>query len=391
MGRSREFIAFSAISAVAVVSITLWQTLLPLYLNEKGFEPWQVGLAVTLAVNLSYLFAFPSGYVVDRLDWRRSLLAALLLSMAAPIVLGLVRSFTDFLAVAVLAGLSSSLITQSSVKVLVRSGTRRRGLMYSGYIFLSNAGRILGSFASGFIAVIYGYPMLFLAAAIILLPTLALLRVVHEAPSQSRGGSRVSMYGVARMYMRDTRLKILAATLFLHDFSVFIAIPYLALYAKYVIGLDEIGVGVLSGTSSTTQLLLQLFSGILVDKIGGSLTLALHFLGISAVYVAYSHVTQFLPALVTYAFMGFFITLDLPARRFLITKYAPEEMVGAINGFADTIAGIGTMFSAPLGGILWSISPSMPILAGGLLNLSTIPFILYLKHRKIRKGGKPDL
>ncbi|RLE76526.1 MAG: hypothetical protein DRZ80_00870, partial [Thermoprotei archaeon] len=58
--------------------------------------------------------------------------------------------------------------------------------------------------------------------------------------------------------------------------------------------------------------------------------------------------------------------------------------VAAINGLADTIVGIGAMFSAFIGGYLWDINPSLPIFVAGLANLSTLPFILYLKYRKRR-------
>lgn len=392
MSRSREFVVFSLVSAFSAAALTLWQTLLPLYLDDLGFAAWQIGVGVSLTFNLTFLLAFPSGYLVDRLGWRRSAFLALLLSLAAPLALMFVKSFEEFLLVPVLAGLSSALFTQSSVKVLVRSGTKRRGLFYSSYILLSNIGRIAASYISGFIALLYSYQVLYTCSALSVIPAIWLLTRGFKGSGAIEESARVSAWKVVKMYLKDMRLKILVLTLFLHDFAVFIAIPYLALYAKYVIGADEVGVSLLSGTSSFTQMLFQLGSGWLTDKIGGSLTLAMHFIGISAIYVAYSQVTSFLVALALYAAMGLIITLDLPARRFLITKYAPEEYVGAINGFADSIVGVGTMLSAAIGGYLWSISPSLPILAGGILNLSTLPFIFYLKYRKTqlkakKKGG----
>ncbi|HFC49513.1 MAG TPA: MFS transporter [Thermofilum sp.] len=384
MSKSREFMVFSLASAFSAAALTLWQTLLPLYLDNLEFAAWQIGVGVSLTLNLSFLLAFPAGYLVDRIGWKRSALFALLLSLAAPLVLIFVTSFEEFLLVPVLAGLSSALFTQSSVKVLVRSGTRRRGLLYSSYILLSNIGRIVASYASGFIALLFSYQVLYACSAFSVIPALLLLTRSFKESSVVEESARVSAWKVMKMYLKDTRLKILVLTLFLHDFAVFVATPYLALYAKYIIGVDEVGVSLLSGTSSFTQMFFQLGSGWLADKIGGSLTLAMHFIGISAIYVAYSQVTSFLVALALYAAMGLIVTLDLPARRLLITKYAPEEYVGAINGFADSIVGVGTMLSAALGGYLWSISPSLPILAGGLLNLSTLPFIFYLKYRKIR-------
>ncbi|RLE91507.1 MAG: hypothetical protein DRJ55_05550, partial [Thermoprotei archaeon] len=175
MSRSREFVVFSLVSAFSAVALTLWQTLLPLYLDDLGFAAWQIGVGVSLTFNLTFLLAFPSGYLVDRLGWRRSAFLALLLSLAAPLALMFVKSFEEFLLVPVLAGLSSALFTQSSVKVLVRSGTKRRGLFYSSYILLSNIGRIAASYISGFIALLYSYQVLYTCSALSVIPAIWLL------------------------------------------------------------------------------------------------------------------------------------------------------------------------------------------------------------------------
>ncbi len=384
MKKLSEFIFFAIISAIVAFSITMWQTLLPLYLDDKGFEAWKIGLSVSLIMNLSYFFSFIAGYIVDVIDWKKSLLTALLLLIIGTLYLIIIADFWQFLIFAIIIGTVNALITQASVKVLVRSKTKGRGLMYSSYMFLSNLSRIIASYASGFIATLAGYFSLFVFSILSLFPAIGLVTAYKDKNNIGQNKEDLSMRKVISLYSRDRRLQILVITLFLHDLSIFIAVPYLALYAKYVIGTDEIGVGILSGTSNTTQLLFHLGAGWLADKIGGSLTLALHFISVSLSYIVYSNIKGFIEALAIYAFMGIAITLDLPARRLLITKYAPEEYVSAINGLADTIVGIGTIIASVIGGYLWNISPHLPILVGGIANLSTLPFIFYLKYRKTR-------
>ncbi|MCD6564266.1 MAG: MFS transporter [Thermoproteales archaeon] len=384
MKKISEFMFFAVISAIVAFSITMWQTLLPLYLDEKGFEAWKIGLSVSLIMNLSYFLSFLAGYVVDIIDWKKSLIIALLLLIIGTFYLIIIKDFWHFLIFAILIGTVNALITQSSVKVLVRSKSKGRGLMYSSYMFLSNLSRIMASYASGFIATLSGYFTLFIVSIVSLFPALGFVSTFKEKTESNHIKEDLSLKDVLILYKRDRRLQILVTTLFLHDLSIFIAVPYLALYAKYVIGTDEIGVGILSGTSNTTQLIFQLGAGWLADKIGGSLTLALHFIFVSLSYIVYSNIKGFIEALALYAFMGLAITLDLPARRLLITKYAPEEYVSAINGFADTIVGIGTILASLIGGYLWNVSPHLPILIGGLANFSTLPLILFLKYRKRR-------
>ncbi|RLF02803.1 MAG: hypothetical protein DRJ64_08950 [Thermoprotei archaeon] len=379
-----EFMFFAIVSAIIAFSITIWQTLLPLYLDKKGFEAWEIGLSVSLIMNLSYFLSFIAGYIVDIIDWKRSLLIALILLIFGTFYLIVINDLWEYISFAIVIGIVNALVTQSSVKVLVRSQSKGRGLMYSSYMFLSNLSRILASYASGFIASLTGYLTLFTISAISLFPAVGIVSTYKGKSFNSSKNEDLKLKNVLNLYRRDRRLQILVATLFLHDLSIFIAVPYLALYAKYIIGTDEVGVGILFGTSNTTQLIFQLGAGWLADKIGGSLTLALHFISVSLSYIVYSNIKGFIEALAIYAFMGLAIALDLPARRLLITKYAPEEYVSAINGLADTIVGIGTIIASLIGGYLWNISPHLPILFGGIANLSTLPLIFYLKYRKTR-------
>ena len=217
-----EFTFFAIVSAIIAFSITMWQTLLPLYLDDKGFEAWKIGLSVSLIMNLSYFFSFIAGYIVDMIDWKKSLLTALLLLIIGTLYLIIIAEFWQFLIFAIIIGTVNALITQASVKVLVRSKTRGRGLMYSSYMFLSNLSRIIASYTSGFIAALAGYFSLFVFSILSLFPAVGLVTAYKDKDSIGQNKEDLSMRKVISLYGRDRRLQILVITLFLHDLSIFI-------------------------------------------------------------------------------------------------------------------------------------------------------------------------
>ena len=380
----RKLILTYLVGCTSTFSISLWQPLLPLYLDLKGFNPWEIGLGVSMITNTAFLMAFIAGYVVDKIGCNLSLIFSQLIIILVTLSLIAIDNILLLIIISLCFGLALALINQSSVKMVVLSTELRvRGLAFSTYLTLVSIGRMIGCFLSGYIASYLGYTHLFLISSAFMLPTLIMLK--HSSVREKV--SRVNIGDVMLLISSDLRLKVIALTLFVHDFSVFISIPYLALFAKYSLGLGEREVGLLYGVNNLANMVSLLVSGRLADKIGGSLTLALHFIAVSASYILYSFVSDFCSALLVYGFMGVAVSLDLPARRILLTKYAPKEYVGAISGFADTLVGLGTLFSPLIGGYLWTINYSLPLIVGGLSNILSIPLILYLKvlKRKLDK------
>jgi len=371
------------VGAMSTLAVSLWQPLLPLYLDIKGLLPWEVGLGVSMMMNMAFITAFIAGYVVDKLGWERSLIISQIIIASTTLSLVIVNNILVLIVISIGFGLAIALLNQSSVKVVALSTEiKERGTAFSSYLIATGFSRITGSSLSGYVATMLGYGSLFFISSILTLPAILLLKY-NAINLESK--KKVSFNRALNLISKDLRLKLLAFTLFIHDFSVFILIPYLALFAKYSIGLGEKEVGLLSGISNLATMFSFFLSGWIADKIGGTYTLILHFISTSLSYIFYSTASDFLSAATAYAMIGVAVSFDMPARRLLLTKYAPKEYIGAISGFADTLAGIGTMFSPLVGGHLWAISYSAPLIVGSLFNLIAVPLAFSLKVIKRRR------
>lgn len=110
---------------------------------------------------------------------------------------------------------------------------------------------------------------------------------------------------------KDNRLKILTLSLIMHDFSTFIAIPYIALYAKHYLALNEEEIGLMIGMQNLGSLLIQIPIRSLIDRIGGSITLLMHISSVSIIYTLYAFSSNFYMATLILFLFGSFVALDL--------------------------------------------------------------------------------
>ncbi len=371
-------LAFCLVNSAISFSYALWRTLLPLYLELRGLAGWEIGVGVSLSYNMPLLLSFASGYLVDRLSWRVSFPLAQALLAASVLCLTLVDSLPLMLALSIPLGFAMAVITQVGVEVVAEvSGSERRGLAYALFLLATGSSHAVGASISGFIARLWGYGTLFVLAS-----SATALSAVVSALCLGRGDRRIPRPGfddVIGFVRTDARFRALAVTLLVHDFSVYIAIPYLALYAEHSIGLSEVEIGLLNGLSTAAKLTFQAVSGLVADRIGGSCTLVLHFVGVSASYIALTGAGDFPQAAAVFAAIGAATSLDLPARRLILSRIAPRGYLATVSGLADSMAGLGAATSPILGGLLWDVSHPLPLVVAGLTNLLAIPPVLRLR------------
>ena len=357
----------------------LWQTLLPLYIDLKGFEAWEVGFSVVLIMNLPWVVAVVAGLIAERLEWRISVTLSALVLSAILFSLIHVKTFYELIVFLTVASFSIALFAQASMEIIAESKIEEKlGLAFASYYTASGIARTLGSLAAGIIVSYWNYSVLYSTAGILALG-LALLSY-RKFPKTLRAESSLSFVKFAKTLLSSKSFMLLAATVVVHDFAVFISASYTALFAKKVVGLNELEYSILVSSRNIVYILSQPLSGFLVDKIGGIPVLATHFIFVTVSYVSYGLTTGFWDLLAVHIFMGVSLALDLPARRTLISKLAPEHKIAASSGFIDTLVGLSTLPSPLIGGEIWTkISPRHTLITGGLANTTALIPLLLLK------------
>jgi MFS family permease len=284
--------------------------------------------------------------------------------------------------ITIFISLALSIYTQASISIISYfSKAINRGKAFAKYYFLIRLNTIIGSMLSGFIVSYFTYKGLNNICAFTLL--IAFIFLLFLFPKEENREEKIYVTKFLSTMFKDNRLKILTLSLMIHDFSAFIAIPYIALYAKHYLALNEEEIGLMIGLQNLGSLLIQIPIGILIDKIGGSATLIIHVITVSIIYTLYAFSNNFYMAALVLFLFGLSIALDLPARRYLLTKYVPQEYIATVSGSADTFVGLATIFSPIISSFIWyNFGGAMVFLAATALNIFSIPLILYLKTKK---------
>jgi predicted MFS family arabinose efflux permease len=366
-----------------IISLTnsMWQTLFPLFLNNIGFSLSEAGLINSLISIIPMLLSLPIGVIVDEIDWKFSLIMATIILIISITSINYINQFYIIILITIFIGLALSIYTQTSISIISYfSKVGSKGKAFAKYYFLIRLTTVIGSILSGFIVSYFGYTSLNTICVIISL--IALIFLLIFIPKENKEEKIYITKFLSAMF-KDNRLRILILSLMIHDFSAFMVIPYIALYAKHYLTLNEEEIGLIIGIQNLGSLLTQIPIGKLIDKIGGSITLLTHVSTISMVYILYAFSGNFYIAALVLFLYGSIIALDFPARRYLLTKYVPQEYIATVSGSADTFVGLATCFSPLVSSFIWyNFGGTTVFLLTSILNIFSIPSIIYLKTKK---------
>ncbi len=358
----------------SIISLTnsMWETLFPLFLNNIGFSSSEAGLINSLLLIIPMLLSLPMGIIVDEINWKFSLIIATIILICSIASLNFAHQFYMVFLITILISLALSIYTQTSVSIVSYfSEISDRGKAFAKYYFLIRLTTVIGSVLSGFIVSHFGYNNLNMICVLIFLIAFSFLSFL--VPKGNNKNRKIYVTKFLSIMFKDNRLRILILSLMIHDFSAFIATPYIALYAKKYLALNEEEIGLIIGMQNLGSLLIQIPIGSLIDKIGGSITLLLHVSSVSIVYTAYAFSGNFYMAALALFLFGSFVALDLPARRYLLTKYVPQEYIATVSGSADTFVGLATSFSPLISSFIWyNLGGSIVFFMASILNIFSI-------------------
>ena len=383
-----EFLRFAIISMLFYFSNSLWQSFFSLFLDFKGFNVIEIGVLRTSIISLRFILSFLAGLLVDKYGSKFGALFSEALLVLFLFLVNYTTVFPHALLLCFLASFALSLYVQLAVKfVSLISEERSTGFLFALYYFAINLVQALGPGLSGVIVEYYGYYLLnWLTMSLFMVVfalTIPIFPKTSSYTSSPETGVRVSAV------LRRKEVLFLTLALILHDFSIFISVSYIPLFTKHVLLLSEASIGLLLVIKSFSRIVFQILSGKIIDRIGGRITLLLHFIFTSIGYIGIGLVRNFSEMAIVNAFMGIAITLDLPARRYLLSKYAPKSFVASVSGFSDTLVGLFTISSPVIGGYLWYTTGSRSVFVlSGLANFSAIVPLLFLR---VKAQGQKSL
>lgn len=384
--------------------------LLPLYLTERlGASVKLVGVVVATFALVETFLKTAWGSVADRFGRRPMIIAGLLLSSVAPLVMSVLRVPILFMPLRLVDGAGSSALWPAATAIIADTTPQERRATAMGVLnmfFLAGlaCGPVLGLYVVGFSgSYTYGF---YLASGLLVLAALLAfvsLRGVGETHLHPPNSAVVGYHGFApnppvTEVVESARfsplLLVMLAVAFVQMFGAGLLAPILAIYAKRIVGLSEQMIGTLFLIVVLSVALGSLVGGRVADRWGKIRAVMWGMVVGSAGMWLLPWSPRLEILAVSAILLGTSYALASPAWHALVSELAPPGRVGLAIGASQTAEGLGLMLGPLLGGVLWDvISHRAPFVASAfLLSAGTLALILSLRHLRAASGapsGRP--
>lgn len=382
--RSRAARHAALIGLVECARGALLFTLLPNHLRfGVGHGMSVVGLTLSSYYLSELALKLPSGWVVDRFGRRRPLVAGLAVSVLSVLLLARVDEVWQILLAAALGGVGASPIwpaVVSGVAEATEEGGRgsAMGAVFSSWL----VGTAVGFVAANFLLEVHT-----LAAFALVVSCLTMALVIASGLRSSpvphvQEALRESVHEVE---VTAARLWPLVAGMVVQTMATGMLMPTLSPYAREVLHLTPLWIGVLllAGPGLTVLLLVPL--GRLIDRVDRVevLPACIAVGGVVLFVLPFFRSLWILIPLV--AILGLGYATLLPAWNALIMDLLPPDRRGTLLGLAMSIEGVGVALGTTLGGVLWDhLGPPAPFHLAGLFLLCVAVGYLVLLPRSVQ-------
>lgn len=378
MNNAGAVVRISIIIGIAQLGFATILPLLPLHLTEQlGASVRLVGVVVATFALVETFFKTALGGVTDRYGRRPILIAGLLVSSVAPLVMSVLRVPVLFVPLRFVDGLGSAALWPSAAAAIADTTTsdrRATGMAMLNVFFLAGlaAGPALGLFVAGFAghfrAGFYLASGLLALAAVVAILTFP--RDTHTpAPEAAFVGYHATpppepLWRVFEASRTAPLLFSMYLVAFVQMFGLGLLVPIAAIYAKRIVGLTEHAIGILFLVVVASVALATLPAGRLADRIGKPHLVAsgmvIGSLGMWMLPLS-TRLSGLIPAAVL---LGVSYALTAPAWLALVSELAPVGRLGLAVGASETVQGLGLVLGPLLGGLLWdAFGPRAPFVA----------------------------
>ena len=372
--------------------------LLPLYLTEHLNASVKLVGAVVAAFALVETFLKAVwGSVADRVGRRPLIVAGLLLSSVAPLLMSVLRNPLLFVPLRVIDGAGSSALWPAASAIMADKTPRDQRATAMGTLnlfFLSGLafGPALGLFVVGlshsYVTGFYLASGLMIAAAAWGSVALRDDATPHRSPPVTSvgGGHGADEQSPHRSHEgKRTQFSPLLITMlgvaFVQMFGVGLLAPILAIYAKRVVGLSEDLIGILFLLGVLSVAIASVPAGRLADR-WGKRKAVVWGMAIGSAGMWMLPISPRLDVLAVGAvLLGIGYALSSPAWHALVSELAPSGRIGFAMGAAQTAEGLGLVMGPLLGGVLWDAAGHVApfVASASLLSVSTVALIFTIR------------
>lgn len=366
---------------VEFVKGSLLVAVLPVYMGDVlKLSAFVIGLSFSLQYIGDNLFRSPAGWLVERLGFRATMAAGLIITLSAVTILSFIKTVGFIILGCTLLGIGTAPLwpcVMMGISAVTKENNNFGTAM--GVIQMSSLGGTgLGPIIINFL-VSKSYTLVFWfllsCMAVVVLTSLFLPGKAksNQLEIAARSGKQKTRMRALLQNIRRTlhhirhNLKVspfLYPALFLQTFAIGLLTPVITLYVRTELGLSPESYSAMLIVGGGIAVAGLIPVGKMVDRFGTSLFLNIGFAS-AAISIGLFALTRSIPIVwVLVILIGISYSFILPTWDTMLSHLIPEREKGTVWGFFLTIQGFGMIIGPIVSGKLWDwLGPSAPFLA----------------------------
>lgn len=398
---SGSLLLFLLAMILANLGGNMYGPLMSLYIKNLGASVPQIGLFFTISSIVPLALQILGGWVSDTLGRLRAIAIGSVVGIFTYVALILAPSWEWLLLASALSAVTGSLVGPSFDAFIAEQSSeenraRTFGISQALFGVVGFAGPVLG----GWLAQERGFKFMLLIAALLYVGAtiirVGMSRSIKEGSIKTDG--RLSVEGL------KSNLKAMFGLLFgggimtwilitdgVRDTSFALSMNLLSVFMQEFGRLDLTQIGFATSIFGLCVMLTNFPAGLLADKAGERVGIALGFLliGVSIGVLVFVPPVFWMYA-VGWAMAGIGVGLLTPAYQSLISKVVPSHLRGTAFGVFSTSIGLISLPMPWLGAQLWArVGPRFPFIVTAVVSvLSIIP--IWFKFKLPQNGSKTD-
>jgi MFS family permease len=383
LGLKRNMTALLAMMILVGMGEKMAERFLPFYLMLLGGGALSVGLLNGLDNLLSALYAFPGGYLSDRLGYKRALVVFNLLAMAGYTIVILFPAWQAVILGAVFFVSWSAISLPASMDLISNVlPLSKRTMGVSMHSLIRRIPMALGPLVGGILIERYGtgagIRLAFVAAFGMAAVSLAMQQVLIKEQRETKKNSNEAEKNPIRMLQQMTpALRNLLLSDILIRFCEQIPYAFVVIWCLENAGVSPVQFGVLSSVEMLTAMLIYIPVAYLVDRSSKKPFVVMTFVFFTFFPLALLFSRSFAILIFAFILRGL-KEFGEPTRKALIMDLAPDGKKAGMFGAYYLVRDLVVSSAAFGGAYLWSLSPATNFLAAfGFGVIGTVIFTLH--------------
>ena len=357
---------------------------LPLYIVALGGSSIFVSFLNGMDNLLSALYSFPGGYLSDRIGYKKSLIAFIVMAMIGYLIVMVFPGWKAVLIGAVFF-ISWTAISLPAIMSLVSKSVRKEkqtmGVSLHSLVrrIPMGLGPILGGVLIGMYGTVIGVKIAFACAFLLgLMSIFFIKKYMAEDPAIKGKGMSIkqSFSGI------NPDLRVLLVSDILIRFAEQIPYAFVVLWVVDCLHFSALQFGVLTGIEMLTAMVVYIPIAFLADRYGKKpfVVITFGFFTIFPLIIYYSRTFEML--VFSFIIRGL-KEFGEPARKSLILDLAPIDRKASTFGTYYLIRDVIVSMAAFSAGFLWNVGPKANFMTAFAFGIAgTLLFLLFGKEKK---------